>query len=133
MGEPLSGVGGTVKTGETPADLFQVRNWNATINSKTSQFATNSSSGWDVTVAGAKNWEGSLEMVVDDSEALPLEEGDLVTAQLHGDASNYYSGEIRIESVEVEVDINEGTEIPVTVNFKGHGALTRNGTQFGGS
>jgi len=133
MGEPLSGVGGTVKTGGTPADLFHVRNWNATINSKTSQFATNSSGGWDITVAGAKNWEGAFEMVVDDTETPGVEEGDLIDIQLHGDASNYFSGEARVESVDYDVDINEGTEIPVTVNFKGHGALTRNGVPFGGS
>lgn len=132
-GDPISGKDGTIKTGATPAEIYQVGNWKITTAANVSKFATNSSGGWKRAVAGAKEWSGSWDQKIDDGNAMPVKEGDSVDVQLHIDGSDgqYYSGTAVVESIDgPEVDINDGAEIGYTVNFQGDGTLTRTGAML---
>jgi len=134
-GDPISGKDGTIKLGETPVAIFQISNWKVNPKANISKRATNSSAGWKRSIAGSKEWSGSWEQLIDDSNEPPVKEGDSIDAQFHIDGSDgqYYSGTVVVESVDTEVDIDDGTEIGYTINFEGDGALTRTGSMLTGS
>jgi hypothetical protein len=80
-------------------------------------------------VAGVKDSAGRFEIQASDSAAVPVEEGDAVTLQLHVDGSgaNYYEAPAIVETIRAEVDISEGTTVAHVVTFRGNGPITPHG------
>ena len=132
-GDPISGKAGTIKVGDTPADIHQIKNWKINTKAGVSKFATNSSGGWKRSIAGSKEWTMTWDAAVDDSNAIPVKEGDSIVIQGHIDGSSgqYYSGTVVIASIDgPDVDINDGKEVGYSVTAEGDGLLTRTGSML---
>lgn len=130
-GTILSGSVATVKYGGTPSEVLHATGWTLSATVKNRSFATNSSSGWDLTVAGTKTYTSTITVALHDGEASPLGLGESVAIQYHIDdtGSNYYSGTGRVIGLgDIEANIDEGTDMLHTYQIACNGVLTANGT-----
>lgn len=126
MATNLSGSSGTIKIGG--ADISEIRNWSFTTSAANPQFATNASGGFKKSVAGVKSGRGTFQYVLDTEDPITdhFDEGDEVTLLLHLDATHAYSVPARIESIGIEVDIDDtGQPVGGPVEFTSSGAWTK--------
>lgn len=126
-GDVLSGKNGRIKVGGTTYD--HITGWSWSRETALHAYGSNSTAGHKRKVAGMKDNSGSFTGMIHDGGAIPIDEGDAVTLQLHVDetGNNFYSVPAIVESIEVEVDINDGAPVGYTANFQGDGAYTKNG------
>jgi len=123
----ISGKDGTLHIGES--EVTPVTNWTLEKTSSNKDYAANDTAGSKKRVAGVKDCSGAFEMKATDSGNVPVDEGDLVTLELHVDDSegNYYQVPAIIDRIQVDVDINQGEIVAYAVDFSGNGPITAYG------
>lgn len=108
------------------SDIAEVRNWRFAKNSNNKEWASSSTSGHMKNVGGMKSGTVTFDVVYDPDD--PIEErmkpGDSVTLILHWENSRKYTVPCRIESMEDEVQIEEGEPPTVAVEAQTNGAWT---------
>lgn len=130
--KPKSGANGQVYWGSeamsADAEVARVRNWRLTKSSDNKGFSDSESVNQMQRVGGIIDGTGSFEVYLPGGvPTLEFEEGDIVTIQLDwdGDTGYYYGGEVIIDSIEYEVDV-EGAELEgAVVSFSQDGALVQ--------
>lgn len=122
-GNPITGIGGDVSLG---SEVAHVRNWKVTREANNKTYASSDTEGWEETAEGIKKWSGSMEVFAPDGNMSisTWDEGDLLNAVLTVDANSTLSGSVRIDSIEVEVEIEGSELVGMVVNFTGHGSYT---------
>lgn len=123
----ISGKDGTLKLGDT--QVTRVTHWKIEKTSGGKAYTANDTGGARKRVPGVKDCSGRFEIKAGDSDAVPVEEGDAVTLQLHVDDSgaNYYDVPAIVEAIRAEVDISEGKTVAHVVAFSGNGPITPHG------
>ena len=123
----ISGKDGTLKLGDT--EVTRVTHWKIEKTSGGKAYTANDTGGAKKRVAGVKDCSGRFEIKAGDSDAVPVEEGDVVTLQLHVDDSgaNYYEVPAIVDTIRAEVDISEGKTVAHVVAFSGNGPIVPHG------
>ncbi|HUT94871.1 MAG TPA: hypothetical protein VMY37_35765 [Thermoguttaceae bacterium] len=123
----ISGKDGTLKLGDT--EVTRVTQWKIEKTSGARAYTANDTGGAKKRVAGVKDCSGRFEIKAGDSDAVPVEEGDVVTLQLHVDDSgaNYYEVPAIVDTIRAEVDISEGKTVAHVVAFSGNGPIVPHG------
>lgn len=114
----VSGKDGNVtKDGVT---VLGITNWKTTAKSTNPEYVDNEGAGWTNREAGAKDWSGSFEL----SRPPAFGEGTKLAfcGYTGGDT---WSGNIIVDSVDVNVDLATKAIVGYTVAFSGNGALTK--------
>lgn len=130
-GTILTGANATVKYGGTPSAVLHATGWTLSPVVKSRSFATNSSSGFDLTVTGTRTYTGTITVMLHDGEASPLGLGESVAIEWHIDntGSNYYSGTAVVTGLgDIEANMDEGLDISHTYQVACNGVLSANGT-----
>ncbi len=112
----LSGKAGTMSTAGSAEAA--VGNWNLTITSANDAIATNDSAGWKIRRGGVKDCTGSWRM----ADKPSISEGDEV-AFIGYTNQDIYTVPVIIDSIALDVDINDGTIIGFDVAFSCNGAV----------
>ena len=123
-----NGNGGVIKaitTGGTPAAVGEVQSFSVSTACE-AQDASALGDAWDKTEPGRKSWEGSLNAWYDPADAAQADliEGEKVDVELVPESGNDLSGTAVVTGVEIG-EVNRDGRIPVSISFKGDGALTR--------
>lgn len=130
-GTVFTGKDMTFKTGGTPAEEVHTGKWEVTVTGSSGKYASNSTGGFRKTVVGAKEWSGSVTVMLHDGEGQPLKVGDEVAAQFHADADDYISGTIIVTNVgPITLDADSGDPVAIDYAFDGQGAPSQSGTAF---
>ena len=125
--ELLSGVGGTISLGGTPA---HIRKW--TIRQVLSTVSANSSTTAGVTKRFPVNssWEGTCSIYLVDgavdkpAEILNRTTGPVAFIGGTGHATKSCRGNVIITGIDVDTDVEEGAVLTAEVTFEGTDALT---------
>lgn len=108
------------------SDIAEVRNIRWTLNANVKSYASSTTGGHTKTVKGQFSGTISFDVVYDPDD--PIEErlkpGDQVTLVAKFDANRNYSLPCRIESLENELNIEEGEPPTVSCEALTHGAWT---------
>ncbi len=116
------------ETPGTPAEIADITKWTYDEEVARSKYASSSTGGWKRTVAGQKEWSGTLEGVCQSGQKAPFASGDYVDAKLQGPTTgDAITGTICIGTVKFETDIEEGKELRYTCDYDGDGAPTKTG------
>lgn len=117
----LSGKNGTLYL--DGAESTPVSNWTIDISGNLKAYAANDTHGWKRRVSGVNDATGTFLVRADDECNCPVTQGESYVAQLHVDDTllNYYNLRIRIESIGVEDDIDDGEILNYTINWGGDG------------
>jgi hypothetical protein len=131
-GTPFTGKDITFKNGSPAAAQVSVAGWLINIESKSSDYATNDTSGWTKTLTGVSTWSGTLTILLHDGEAQPFYSGQEVTGcQFHINAGSYISGTIKITGVSnIGTSVDSADPVAVEYAFKGQGAPSETGGVF---
>jgi hypothetical protein len=123
----ISGKDGTLKLGDT--EVTRVTHWRIEKTSGGKAYTANDTGGAKKRVAGVKDCSGRFEIKAGDSAAVPVDEGDTVTVELHVDDSgaNYYEVPAIVGTIRAEVDISEGKTVTHVVHFAGNGPIIAHG------
>ena len=121
---PKSGVGGDVQI--AASSVAEIKSWQFNRTSNNPSWASNVSAGYKKRVAGVKDGSLTFEFVYDfnDKIELTLKEGDEVTVVLFSDATHSYSAPCIVDSLELNVDINDGEPVGGTITASTNGAWT---------
>ena len=126
MSSPIAGVSGKVYVGQT--EIADVRSFSVPRESDVKSYASSSTGGFEKTAAGNRRWRFTMSLYCPDgSLSLGFEAGDLVTVKGHTTTDKYFEGQVRVRSIEPEVDIERGELVACTVAGVGHGAYTLTG------
>ena len=127
----ISGKDGKILVGTS--DYAELRNWNFTPSSNNPQFGSSSSAGHKKSVAGVKSGTVSFAQVLETVDAIyeSVKPGDAVVLLLYEIKDNtavspdrFWSVPARIESLAVDVDVDDGGEVTVGVEATTNGAWT---------
>ena len=123
----LSGKDGTLYLDD--GEVTQVTNWRIRKISRNKSYTANDTGGSRKRVSSTKDCSGRFEIKASDTSGITLEEGDLVTLQLHVDdsAANYYQVPAVVDALSVAVDISEGEPVGYVVEFSGNGPMAAYG------
>lgn len=121
---PKSGVGGDVQI--AASSVAEIKSWQMTRTSNNPSWASNLSGGYKVNVSGVKSGTITFEFVYDFNDPIEavLKEGDAVTVVLFLDATNTISAPCRVDSLELNADMNDGEPIGGTITASTNGAWT---------
>jgi hypothetical protein len=126
MSSPITGVNGKVCVGA--AEVADVRGFSVPRESDVKSYASSSTGGYEKTVSGNRRWRFSMSLYCPDgSLSMGFEVGDLVTVKGYTTTGKYFEGQVRVRSIEPEVDIERGELIGCTVAGIGHGQYTLTG------
>ncbi len=123
----LSGKDGTLLVnGQEPA---AVTNWRLLQRNDAKTYTANDTGGWRRRVEGANDCHGQFQLVIADSDQVPVQPGQAVVLHLFLDASgeNFYEVAARITTVRLAVEISESTLVPLVVTFAGNGPVVASG------
>jgi len=128
MGTAISGKDGNVSLDAT--DVENILAWEMTWEVDSHAAAHSDSSGWEVQTTGIKRWSGTFEMEVDTGKLASaidtlINAGTDSAVILTAGSGATYSGNVRITSFPVTVDVTGGTTVVATFPFVGNGSLTR--------
>ena len=130
-GTGYTGKDRTFQTGSAVAEEVHTGKWEVTVTGSRGKYASNSTGGFRKTVIGAKEWSGSVTVMLHDGEAQPLKVGDEVAAQFHADADDYISGTIIVTDVgPITLDADSGDPVAIDYAFDGQGTPSQSGTVF---
>jgi len=119
-----SGKYGNFKIGSTT--VVECMNWKLGRKAAVHQYASNSTNGFKAAVAGVRSGTLSFEGKID--HASPIEnfvyEGQSITFRGYIDGTNYYTIPCVVESLDVEVDFDEGDINKWSVSAVTNGAWT---------
>ena len=76
----VSGKDGNVQT--NGSDVTDVVSWSLTYDANLHSYVTSDTSGWEDTLAGAKKWSGSFDVLNGDGKVGTLQSGDSVSLKL---------------------------------------------------
>ena len=133
LSNAFSGKYGNVKTVATgqgsPATIYEVTGWKIDPKIEAPKHCSNLTQGIKVPIAGAMQWGGTIDVMLQANGAAPLVQGDFYDVQLHVDntGNNYYSGTILITGAPLDCDINGGKEVSIGYTYEGASVLTANG------
>ena len=107
-------------------EVADIRNISFSRTADLHEYASSSTSGRKRRNAGHKDCTGSFEMyAADGAFLLTFAEGDTVTIKGYSDASSHYFEEqVIISSIGHEVPVEDGGNVPITVEFGGDGEPT---------
>jgi len=111
----ISGKEGTLELND--AEETPVTNIRVSITSANDAYAANDTAGWKKRVAGTKDSTGSFSM----KDKPSVEEGDKRTLKVYTN-QDVWTQPIIIDSIDPEIDINDGTTTGFEVSFSGDGA-----------
>jgi len=122
MANGVSGQYGTLKIGSS--EILEVYKWSFSRKAAVHTRSTNADSGYKCAVAGTKSGSGSIAGNYDPADPVDdhFEEGDSITALLYTTAAKYFSVPMMIESLDYEVDIDEGAIVGWEAAFQTNGA-----------
>ena len=121
MAGTLSGKDGKINDGT--ADLADIKNWTLNRKVATHAYASSDTAGVKKRVAGVKDYSGKFDGNIQDNAAADVVEGDSVTLKLYIDATHFYTVPCVIESVDIEVDIDDGNMVTYSAQFSGDGEM----------
>jgi hypothetical protein len=107
-------------------DIPEVRRWTLRITSDSKQYASSSTNGGKRRIAGAEDFDGSVEVYHDATarvDAMGIKGGVTGYLRLWEDATDYYQAPVYVETVDATTDIEGGEIIGGTIAFQRDGAL----------
>lgn len=104
--------------------LPTITGWKLQNKSAVHQYASSDAPGYKQSVDGVHSGSGSFSALYSEADALTdtLQEGDLMTVKFYATTGKYLQRTIRIESIDIEGDPNEGTPVPLNYSFSTHGS-----------
>ncbi len=117
----ISGKDGSVTW--NAGNVSHITHWTCTETANNSAWASSSTAGYKNRVAGVKDWRGTFSAKYDGTITPTV--GQAAALVLKLDATEQLSGNAIIDSIELEVDIDEGEVVGYRCEFSGNGALTR--------
>lgn len=122
MASPISGKAGNVLIGASA--ISELRNWKHNRKANNHAYASNATGGYKKRVAGVFDSSGSFEMLDDPANNSPaLEVGDTATLILKTTAAiTQKTVPAIIDSIDANVDLDEGAIVGYTIGFSGNGA-----------
>jgi len=106
--------------------------WKATISAYKKEFGYAGSGGWQAVVFGIKKVEGTIDAKIEGG-VLPTVGGDFVELSLDSGGGIVLSGLAAIDSVDVEVNFENGEPVSGTYKFSSNGEWTGAGGEAEGS
>lgn len=105
------------------SELIEVTNWKFSKKANLHAWCSSSCNGYSRITAGTKSGSGSLSGLydVDDPIDSHLDIGDDATALLYYSDSAYFSVPLTVESIDIEVDINDGAPVSFELAFQTDG------------
>lgn len=122
----LSGKDGTVTWNS--AQVSQITHWRCTETVHNSAWASSSTGGYKNRVAGTKDWRGAFAGKYDGTIAATVGQGSIgmpVELVLTIGPSESLTGNAIIDSIHLEVDIDNGEVVGYLAEFSGNGPLAR--------
>ena len=121
----ISGKNGKVMVGE--ATVADVTHWMLTTTSNNPAYASSATGGFKKRVAGVKDAAGTIAFKLDPAAPITddFDEGSAVTLLLYIDATNFYTVPALIDSMRLEVDIDNGDIVGGVAQFSANGAWTK--------
>jgi hypothetical protein len=119
-----SGKNGKITIGAS--DLAEVRNIRMSFNANNQTYASSSTSGHQKSVKGMFGGTVSFDVVYDPADPIydRLKPGDLVTLLNYVGASHKYTVPVRINTLDPEINIEDGSPPTVAVEGQTQGAWT---------
>ena len=118
---PISGNGGNVTAGGP--DIVDVRTFSINRSADNKPYNSSDTAGQTHRVKGNKDWTVSISCYLDGGDFdLGFDEGDTVAFVGISVAGKQIAGDILIDTIEAEVDIEGGELVGCTINGGGHGA-----------
>lgn len=118
----LTGDRGRVLIGAKP--VADITRWSLRTRTQAVAYASSATAGYRRQIAGAREAGGEIDFLLNLADAVTgdLNEGSHVTLLLHLDATRTYSVPAVIESLSLEVHINEGKLVGGRATFLADGA-----------
>lgn len=127
MANPITGKDGSVKmiaAGGVLAALASVRKFNVNTRADNQKYATSDTGGWKKSAEGKKDWDGSIDIYLNDGVWPNWTAGLLVDVELTSYTGKTATGTGRIDSIEnIEMDIENSGMVGCTLNINGDGEL----------
>lgn len=125
MANPLSGSGGSVKSGGVA--MAHIRKWSVTPKVEVKEYRDSGTSGQTGRVRAWSDWEGSIEMYLDNG-AWPsgVLMGQTYLFQFLLKTGETLDGQAIVMELPIEVAIEDGDLEAVTISIGGNGILKRN-------
>ena len=126
MSDPITGINGKVYVDD--AEVADVRSFSVPRENDVKTYASSSTSGYEKTAAGNTRWTFVMSLYLPDgSLSLDFDVGDLVTVKGYTTTGKYFEGDVRISSIEPDVDIEGARMEGCTVRGVGHGGYALTG------
>ena len=123
---PITGTNGKVYVDD--AEVADVRTWLAAFENDVKTYASSSTGGYQKTAPGNTRWTFRMTLYKSDGSLdLGFDVGDLVTVKGYTTTGKYFEGDVRIASIEPEVDIEGAGLSGCVVNGTGDGQYTLTG------
>jgi len=116
--EGISGKNGYVVAGSTT--LAEITGWRFTPTSNNPAWASSSTGGYKTRVAGVADGSGSFDYVYSKTNLLSaggITVGASVTLKLYIDTDDYYQVPAIIDSISIDVDMNDGNQVSGSCDF----------------
>ena len=117
-------------SGTTYTNIPEIRKWTLTVRNNSKEYASSSTAGGKMRLAGAEDFSGVLDLYIEtgtnraDATALNIRSGELGSFKLHEDSTNFWIAPAIIDDVAYEVDIEGNNIVSGTIAFSRNGALT---------
>jgi hypothetical protein len=120
----VSGQYGTVQIGSS--EIVECTGWSLNKKASVHTYASCSTGGFKAAVAGTKSCDGSVSGMWDPADQIDdhLEVGSGVSLKLYTTASLFSTVPAVIETLAVEVDLDDGEIVNWEAGFQGNGAWT---------
>jgi hypothetical protein len=121
----FSGKDGKILIGSTT--LAEITGWTLTTSSNNPAYASSATAGHKTRRGGVKDFTGSIQAKIDPADPLTndFDEGSMVTLLLYLNATDFFTCPSIIDSLEWNVDINDGDVVGVTAQFSATAAPTK--------
>ncbi len=121
----ISGKNGKVQVAGT--DIAEVTKWSFNPTSNNSSWASSSTAGYKDRVGGSKDGSGTIEGKLDVTDPIynQLEEGDEFTGLFYIDDTRFYEVPAIVDSMDLEVDIDDGEVVGWSIDFSTRGQWTK--------
>ena len=126
MGEPITGKDGDVQVGGV--DVAHVRRFSISRSADNKSYKSSDTNGWTKTAEGNKLWTITIDVYAEGGTlVLGFDEGDLIEFKGITTAGKYIEGNVRVDSIEDEVQIEEAELVTATINGTGDGPYVPTG------
>lgn len=123
---PITGTNGKVYVDDI--EVADVRTWSAAFENDLKTYASSNTGGYEKTASGNIRWTFNMTLYSPDGSLdLGFDVGDLVTVKGCTTTGKHFEGDVRIASIEPEVDIEGAGLVACTVRGTGDGQYTLTG------